>query len=223
MNNKSIYTIIIMFVVILLVSGCGAKDTSTVDTGTGENTATETTTGNENTDNTPVALQNTVKTKYEHLFDYSKTSNFQYRISTNIENMRNTIDTDYVITSDTSTGADSWLVVTSTSTETGIIKTNMWIDKNTHKCLKLESVIENGDQKTVQPSGCPITGLNSANYGAQDLTSMGKEEVNVPAGVFNADRYELEGITFWTDTKVGVPIKVIYNDGTVKMVLMKYS
>ena len=50
---------------------------------------------------------------------------------------------------------------------------------------------------------------------------MSLEEVSVPAGTFNAHRYELEGITFWTAPSVGVPVKIIYNDGTVKMVLMK--
>jgi hypothetical protein len=224
MNNKDIYTILIALAVVLLVSACGTTDTSTTpgNTDVGENAASpESTVGNTGENTQPV--QNGVKTQYGQLFDYAKTNNFQYRISTNINEVRNTIDIDYVVTSDSSTGTNAWLVSTTSYTEAGVLKTNMWIDKNTYKCIKWESVIENGDQRTVQPGGCPLSGLNSESYGAGDLVSMSQEEINVPAGIFNANRYEQDGITFWTDPSVGVPVKIIYNDGTVKMVLMKYS
>ncbi|HIH31292.1 TPA: hypothetical protein HA235_01160 [Candidatus Woesearchaeota archaeon] len=216
--DRRIYAILAIFAIIVLVSGCGTKEKNNTDNSKDDLQDTGTVDGTQDTTDVPV-----VKTKYNQLFDYAKTSNFQYRISTNIDEKRNSIDTDYVITSEKFDAKDAWLLTTSASTETGIVKTNMWIDKSTHKCLKWESAIENGEQKTQQPGACPVTGLNSAEYGNGELSNMGSEEVNVPVGIFNATRYELEGITFWTVPTIGVPVKVVYNDGTVKMVLMKYS
>lgn len=224
--NKILYSFLATFLIILVVSGCSTpeQNTTTASTkGTGNNNVNTgiPSTGGSNTTNT--GTTGSTKSTYEQLFDYSKTSKFQYRTNTNYGGQRNTIDTDYIVTPDTTEGKQAWKILTVTTTEAGAVKTTMWIDKITHKCLKWESFIENGAAKTEQPGGCPLSGLNSADYGNSEPEKKGQEEVNVPAGIFNADRYELEGITFWTASAVSVPVQIIYNDGTVKMVLMSYS
>lgn len=164
-------------------------------------------------------------TSLSQLYNYGMIKSYEYQITAGT--VTSTIKTD--ISSDTVNGQAAWLESTDMQAQgySGVVKT--WIDKTTYQCIKITTEINVNGQtmntdtpcaSTTSPSAKP-TG-NAPMSGNTSLYYVGKESVTVPAGTFNADKYEVGNVTYWVATgKVPLPIKVSYNNG--EMVLVSYS
>jgi len=106
--------------------------------------------------------------------------------------------------------------------EGGTVTTKMWVDKTTNKCLNFQSTLTMNGQTLDQPGQCPVAGPN-AQDDAAELTSLGTDQVDSPLGNLSTTKYSLNGVTYWVAPNIPVPLKVIYNDGTAKMVLTAYT
>jgi outer membrane murein-binding lipoprotein Lpp len=168
------------------------------------------------------ATQPVLKDTLAKMFDYASVKSFSYRINTDLDGARNSVDVNYDVKLDTFNGQQVWLTESSTVTETGTLVSRMWIDKTTTKCLVTDTQMRNGDVITPQPSICPLAGPNSIDT-VTSYVSSGQEDISIPLGTYTADKYSINGVTYWVAKNVPLPLQVQYDDGTEKMVLTGYN
>lgn len=158
----------------------------------------------------------------DQIYKYGSLSSFEYKITTVADGQTSTMNLLYHISSDSVNGTAAWLQETTMSTQAGNVVTKMWLDKSSYRCLKITTVMDIAGQHTEQASDCPAEGVNSGAQTTQpQLTKTGIESVTVPAGTFSCDKYTVEGMTFWTNS--GVPVPVKYTAGDATMELVSYS
>ncbi len=159
------------------------------------------------------------------LYNYGLISEFEYEISSSAGGQQNTINMKYRVSLDTANGKAAWLQQSDISVQGSTATTKMWLDKDSLACLKTSTVINAAGQTIQQEGQCPIEGPNSASATAEPtLKYVGTESVTVPAGTFDAKKYELNGMNFWIDDKVPLPLKVSYGgEEAIVMELVSYK
>jgi hypothetical protein len=205
---------------LLLLSGCSADS----DVNTPVNTAQNTAANNGAASTTTAASTSSepgMKTSFKNLYSYGAMTKYSYRINTNIGGQQSYSDTTYEVTPDSSVAGSAYLQQTTTTTEVGSVITKMWMD-NAYRCVQIESTVKAAGQDIAQPMSCPYAGPNADNSQVT-LKYIGQEEVNVPAGTYTAEKYEANNVVYWVAKGIAVPVKIVYNDGTTKMVLTSYG
>jgi hypothetical protein len=203
------YSIIFALFLVLFVVGC-SKPTTTQATGNNPTIPAD------NAQSTP--RLNTLA----GIYDFARLTSFAYRINTKVGDSWQASDYAYTIKSENFRDADVWVQEGTAAAQGGTVTTKMWIDKTTNKCINYQSTFTMNGQTLDQPGQCPNVGPYAQND-ATELTSLGTEELDSPLGKLTATKYSLSGITYWVAPNIPVPIQIIYNDGTTKMVLTAYT
>lgn len=164
------------------------------------------------------------KLSFDKLYDFAKVKSYEYKMTSVANGQESVVNLKYSVSSDTMNSKPAWLQKSEMTAQGTNIVTNMWVDKTSYACLKINTVMEVAGQKVEQESPCPTEGPNAASRTAAkapEVDYLGKESVTVPAGTFSADKYSAEGVTYWVSSSVGVPLKVEYTQA--KMELVSYS
>ena len=135
------------------------------------------------------------------------------------------MDLKYSISSDTVDSKAAWLSQSEITTDQGVIITKIWMDKTTYGCIKMINSVSVGGQSFDTPVDCPKQGPNAASESTTipELVCSGQESITVPKGTYTAKKCTLEGITYWYNEQVPVPLKTASNDGSSVMELVSYS
>jgi len=220
----SVKYVTIVFIVfgLMILSGCsqsGEVDTPANNAQPQQNTAANN--GAAVAKTTQTSSEPGMKTAFKELYTYGSMTKYSYRINTNIGGQQSYSDTSYEVTPDSSVAGGVYLQQSTTTTEVGSVITKMWMDSS-YRCVQIESIVKAAGQDIQQPMSCPYAGPNADNSQVT-LKYIGQDEVNVPAGTYTAEKYEANNIVYWIAKGIAVPVKVIYNDGTAKMVLTSYG
>lgn len=201
--NK-IISLLILATALMLITGCAQKTPAQAD-----NQPTPNPEPNLQPATTPPEEPSTLD--MNALYSYEKLSEFEYKLSSNEGGQQTAMSMKYKISSDTANGKAAWLQQSDLEMSGTTATNKMWLDKSNLACLKILTTVNVAGQTMEQESQCPTEGPNSATAAEAPLLKyVGKESVTVPAGTFNAKKYESEGMTFWTADNVPLPIKVVY-------------
>ena len=227
---RKIISVFALVAVLMLLAGCGqqAQTQKTVATASPENQAVATTVPAPQaqvTKDTSSQNSNEAALKMSKLYRYGMLSQFEYKITSSAGGQQSELNLKYRISSDSLNGKEAWLQESDMSVQGNTATTKIWLDKSNLGCLKINTVMNYAGQTFAQDGQCPTEGPNSAAKSAvePDLTYVGKESVTVPAGTFNAKKYESNGATFWVDDNVPLPLKVSYGVGSTVMELVSYK
>ena len=163
--------------------------------------------------------------KMSKLYNFGALREYEYRIASGADSQQDVMNVKYTISSDMVNGKSAWLQQSDMDVQGNKVSAKMWMSKSSMACLKISTVMNIGGQTMTQDGQCPEEGPNAATAtGEEELKYIGRESVTVPAGTFNAKKYEQAGATFWVDSSIPVPIKVSYSgaDATV-MELVSYK
>jgi hypothetical protein len=221
MEKRCVNMFYIFFVLILImglgISGCSSDNTPGIAPPTGNTPDVP----RENT-GTPPATSTVVKSVSD-MFKYGLVKDYSYRTNTKVGEAWIYSDQSYAVQADNLDSKPVWLSVINTETQVGKITTKVWLDRSTNACLKYESYIEANGQKIPQAGNCPATGPTAVTLQNSELKNLGTDPVSVPAGSFDAVKYEINGVSYWIAPNVPVPVKITYDSDSVKMVLTAYS
>ena len=190
------------------------------------------------TDDTTEAVEETIDNAQEEaaqtktlamsqLYRYGDLSKYEYRLTSTAAGQSSVSNMKYSLTSDVVDGKAAWKSSADVQTQGASVVSNTWLDKVTYKCLKTTSTVSVMGQTMENAGQCPTEGPNagSSSATAPELVFVGTESVTVPAGTFSAEKYQLEGITYWYSSSVPLPLKVTYSAAAASTVmeLVSYS
>ncbi len=169
----------------------------------------------------------TPRASYGELFLLSKVKSFSYRmVTTTAQGQRTEMTQRYEVSSKLVDGRDCWALTVVTEMYGNRVTLVVYLDKRTLECVK--AYIKSGQMEI----GVPCAQYSSTMVFARgqpegqpeaELTFIGYETVQVPAGTFTCEVYESrsrESVTrCWVSRDVPVPVKVIVETASEKVVI----
>ncbi|OGL65542.1 hypothetical protein A3B21_01600 [Candidatus Uhrbacteria bacterium RIFCSPLOWO2_01_FULL_47_24] len=210
MKKRISLVVLAMGVLLLVGAGCGKQTQKSASPGSPLATPPE---------------QEESSIKMGKLYNLGALREYEYRITSGADSQQGAMNVKYTISSDTVNGKAAWLQQSDMDVQGNKVSAKMWMSKSSMACLKVLTVMNIAGQTMSQDGQCPEEGPNAATAtGEEELKYIGKESVTVPAGTFNAKKYEQAGATFWAVDNIPVPLKVSYTgaDSTV-MELVSYK
>ncbi len=157
------------------------------------------------------------------VYNYGSLSEYEYRVTSTAGGEESVTSFKYTITSDKLDGNDAWLQESIIDNEMANLKTKTWIDKTSHQCLKVATEFDVEGELIVNEGNCPAESTWEEGGMAPALSYVGIEEISIPLGTYNAQKYNLDAVTYWIDPIVPLPLKVAYEEANTVMELVSYS
>ena len=116
-------------------------------------------------------------------------------------------------------GIAAWRVESkSSAADTTTVR--IWLDQNTLRCTKLDTVSVVDGIPVTNPGFCPI-GETTAPLVKYVFAKT--EKISVGAGTFTARKYADAGSAYWIAPNVPLPVKISTGSGSVIMELESYT
>jgi hypothetical protein len=157
------------------------------------------------------------------LYKYGSLNEYQYKVTSTAGGEESTTSFIFKISSDEVDGTDAWLQESIIDNEMANLKTKTWLDKVSHRCLKVVTEFDIDGEIVVNEGNCPNESSWEETQDMPTLSYTGNEEVSIPLGTYNAEKYELDLVSYWVESSVPLPLKVSYQDGSTVMELVSYS
>ena len=157
------------------------------------------------------------------VYNYGSLSEYEYRVTSVAGGEESVTSFKYSIKSDELDGNDAWLQESIIDNEMANLKTKTWIDKASHQCLKVTTEFDVDGELIVSEGNCPEESTWGEGENAPALSYVGMEEVSIPLGTYNAQKYNLDVVSYWIEPTVPLPLKVTYEEANTVMELVSYS
>lgn len=217
-------SIVVFLAALMLLSGCSQQAQVEKPQTSSQQPASQPSSASASNPVPTQPKQESTTIKMDNIYNYGKINEFEYKITSSAGGQQNDMDLKYKISSDTLNGKAAWLQQSDTSVQGNLITSKMWLDKSTLGCLKITTSMSISGQSIQQEGQCPTDGPNSASGDVPVLNYVGTESVTVPAGTFNAKKYEINGAYYWISDSVPLPLKVTYSgEGSVAMELVSFK
>lgn len=157
------------------------------------------------------------------IYGYDSLSEYEYKITSNAGGEESTTSFIFKISSDEIEGKDAWLQESVMDNEMSNLKTKTWVDKSTHKCLKVMTEFEIEGSIVLNEGKCPTENSWDDTEEMPSLLYVGDEQVSTILGTYNAKKYKLESVSYWIESSIPLPLKVAYEEANTVMELVSYS